>query len=72
VASVLTKNLPDDLHQQLEVRARQHHRSLNKVLIALIQSVLQRGMPQDLPEPVRLRRPLTQDMLDHAREEGRA
>jgi plasmid stability protein len=72
MASVLIKNLPDDLHQQLKLRARQHHRSLNKELIALIESVLQRGMPEDLPEPVKLRRPLTEDMLDHAREEGRA
>ncbi len=72
MASVLIKNLPDELHQQLKLRARQHHRSLNKELIALIEGVLQHGVVEDLPVPVKLRRPLTQGMLDRAREKGRA
>lgn len=72
MASVLIKNLPDDLHQQLKLRARHHHRSLNKELIALIESALNSRSVQDLPEPVELRKPLTQEMLDRAREEGRA
>ena len=37
MASVLIKNLPDELHQQLKLRAQRHHRSLNKELIALIE-----------------------------------
>ena len=40
MASVLIKNLPDGLHQRLKLRARRHHRSLNKELIALIESAV--------------------------------
>ena len=72
MASVLIKNLPDELHQKLKVRAQRHHRSLNKELIALIENALESRSVEDLPEPVKLRKPLTQDMLDRARKEGRA
>lgn len=73
MASVLIKNLPDDLHQQLKLRAQRHHRSLNKEVIALIESALKGGsVVEELPEPVKLRKPLTQNMLDRARKEGRA
>ena len=40
MASVLIKNLPDELHQQLKLRAQRHHRSLNKELIALIETAM--------------------------------
>ena len=72
MASVLIKNLPDELHHQLKLRAQRHHRSLNKELIALIEAALKSPSIEDLPEPVTLRKPLTQSMLDRAREEGRA
>lgn len=72
MASVLIKNLPGELHRQLKLRAQRHHRSLNKELIALIEGVLRSRSVDELPEPVKLRKPLTQDMLDRAREEGRA
>ena len=40
MASVLIKNLPDELHQQLKLRAQRHPRSLNKELIALIETAM--------------------------------
>jgi plasmid stability protein len=40
MASVLIKNLPDELHRQLKLRAQRHHRSLNKELIALIETAV--------------------------------
>ena len=72
MASVLIKNLPDELHQQLKLRAQRHHRSLNKELIALIEGALNRRPVAELPEPVKLLKPLTQEILDRARKEGRA
>lgn len=72
MASVLIKNLPDELHQQLKLRARKHHRSLNKELIALIEATLRVRAGDGLPEPVKLRKPITQEMLDRARKEERA
>jgi plasmid stability protein len=72
MASVLIKNLPDGLHQQLKLRAQQHQRSLSKELILLLEGALKGRQVEALPEPVKLHKPLTQNMLDHAREEGRA
>lgn len=72
MASVLIKNLSDAMHQQLKLRAQRHHRSLNKELIALIEVALKSRSVEELPEPVKLRKPITQDMLDRAREAGRA
>lgn len=72
MASVVIKNLPDELHRELKQRAERHHRSLNKELIAIIETAVRRPERAGLPEPVRLRKPLTQEMLDEAREEGRA
>ncbi|MFP4607435.1 MAG: FitA-like ribbon-helix-helix domain-containing protein [Thiohalospira sp.] len=71
MASVVIKNLPDDLHQELKRRAERHHRSLNRELIALIETAVQGPDHDELPDPVRLRKPLTQEMLDEARQEGR-
>ena len=72
MASVLIKNLPDELHRALKLRAERHHRSLNKELIAIIETTVHRPEHAELPEPVRLRKPLSQEMLDDARDEGRA
>jgi plasmid stability protein len=72
MATVLIKHLPDELHRQLELRAQRHRRSLNKELITLIEDALADRTVEALPEPVKLRKPLTQEMLDRAREEGRA
>lgn len=38
--SILIKNLPDNLHQALKQRAKRHHRSLNKEVIALLEAVV--------------------------------
>jgi len=72
MASVLIKNLPDELHRALKQRAERHHRSLNKELISIIETAIHRPERGELPEPIQLRKPLTQQMLDEAREEGRA
>lgn len=72
MASVLIKNLPDVLHRQLKRRAELHHRSLNREVIALIEDALRSQPVEELPAAVKLRKPLTQQMLDRARKEGRA
>ena len=72
MASVLINNVPDELHRQLKQGAERHHRSLHKELIAIIETALHRRDTSDLPEPVPLRKPITQETLEQAREEGRA
>ena len=51
MASMLIKNLPDDLHQALKQRAKRHHRSLNKEIIALLEDALHRPTSDALLEP---------------------
>ena len=41
-------------------------------IVSLIEDALKNRAIEELPEPVKLRKPLTQDMLDHARETDRA
>ena len=72
MTSVLIKNLPNELHRQLKERAERHHRSLNKELVAIIEAALLEPERPRLPEPVALRKPLTAEMLERARDEGRA
>jgi len=39
VPNITLKNIPRDLHRALKSRAKAHHRSLNKEVIATLQSV---------------------------------
>jgi len=67
MASVLIKNLPDALHQQLKQRAEKHHRNLNKEVIALIEAALTNPHAEDAFEPVAsLRDPRMTELLDEA------
>lgn len=76
MASLLVKDLPEALHERLRERARAHRRSLGKeVLVLLEEGLRDRAGPMALAEVDALRvrgnRPLTQDVLDRARTEGR-
>jgi len=72
LASLLIKNVPEDLHKKLRERATREHRSLNKEVIVLIEQALGTRVPAALPDPVPLRRPVDTRTLLHARREGRA
>jgi len=72
MASILLKNIPEDLHRRLREQAVRHHRSLNKEVIAVLEESVSVPAPQTLPPPVRPKRRLTQLLLDRARREGRA
>ena len=45
--SITLKNLPRDLHRQLKIRAKAHHRSLNGEVIATLQRATGSGGPID-------------------------
>jgi antitoxin FitA len=38
MATITLKNIPPDLHRKLKKRAEEHHRSLNKEIIATLKS----------------------------------
>lgn len=56
MATLVIKNLPDDLHARLKEQARRHHRSVTKEAVTLLEAGLGReaGGPP-LPAPIRLR-----------------
>ena len=73
---LLIKELPDDLHALLRARARSSRRSMSSEAIVILEAALRdRAGPLPLAEIERLRirgsRPLTDAILNEARETGR-
>jgi plasmid stability protein len=79
MATITLKNIPAELHRELKKRAEEHHRSLNKEIIATLKSATSgtiRLDPTKLEESVRLakalfRRPITAREIDRWKREGR-
>ena len=76
MARLLIRDLPAGLHERLKERATANRRSLNKEALVILEEALGAGgWPPSLEEIDRLRvrgaRPLTQELLDDARESGR-
>lgn len=76
MASLTIPNLPPDLLNRLKERAKANRRSLGKEALVILEEALgTRGWPPTIDELDKLRvrgaRPLTQEMLDEARETGR-
>ena len=79
MATITLKNIPADLHRQLKKRAEEHHRSLNKEIIATLKNATSGTIPLDstkLEESVRrarslFRRPITAREIDRWKREGR-
>ncbi len=79
MANLSLKNVPADLHRKLKRRAREHHRSLNGEIIALLQEAAgpRRFDPEEAARRLReLRaryrgRPPSDDEVAALRAEGR-
>ena len=78
MSTLVVKNLPEQLHERLKVQAQQHHRSITKEAIALIEQGLlapRTTAPQAdalLPPLVRLPGgPLTNAWIEAAIADGR-
>lgn len=73
---LLIRDLPPELHERLKRRARAHRRSLAaEVLVILEERLTGRTGPNTIDDIDRLRirgqRPLSQEIVDAAREIGR-
>jgi plasmid stability protein len=53
MATITLKNIPGDLHRRLKKRAEQHHRSLNKEIIAILKSTIGDTDPVDVDALIR-------------------
>jgi plasmid stability protein len=78
MATITLKNIPDSLHESLKESAAQHHRSLNKEIIARLEAQLmpaKRNPEQKLAEIRALRQRLpvgaTPEEIDALKQEGR-
>ncbi len=73
MATIIIRDLPDDLHKRLKAQAKRNHRSLTKEAVALIERHL--GFPRrtpKLPPPLRLRGgPVTIKQIEAAISKGR-
>ena len=77
MATLVVKNLPEQLHERLKAQAEQHHRSMTKEVVALIEQGLlaprsSRGTARPLPPLVRLSSgPVTAEWIEAAIADGR-
>jgi plasmid stability protein len=79
VATITLKNIPAELHRELKKRAEEHHRSLNREILATLKNATSgtiRLDPAKLEESVRrarslFRRPITARQIDRWKREDR-
>jgi plasmid stability protein len=79
MASITLKNIPAGLRRELKKRAEEHHRSLEREIIATLKSATSGTIqldPTKLEESVRLarflfRRPISAREIDRWKREGR-
>jgi plasmid stability protein len=79
MASITLKNIPAELHRELKKRAEEHHRSLNREILATLKSAAGGSIrldPTKLEESVRrarslFRRPITAREIDRWKHKGR-
>lgn len=67
MATLVIKNVPDELHDKLKQQAREHRRSLAKETLTLLEQAVSGHAPprKRLPTPVRLSSgPLSDDELE--------
>jgi len=53
MATITLKNIPADLHRELKKRAEEHHRSLNKEVLATLRNVTNQSRRVEPAELIR-------------------
>ena len=73
MADLLIRDFPPDLHRKLRQSAEKNRRSMAEEAIALLEMELQGEPParREPPQPIDLGFPLTDELLDRAKREGR-
>jgi plasmid stability protein len=77
--NITLKNIPRDLHRSLKSRAKAHHRSLNKEVIATLQAVTKETKPVEVEKLIaearemrrKFKRILTLEEIQAWKTEGR-
>lgn len=72
MSAVIIRDLPEGLHELLKEDARQHHRSMSKHIVAILENALSERRKSALPKPLKTPHPITPEFIDWAKREGRA
>lgn len=72
MAGLLIRDIPPELYEHLKASAKQHHRSINKEALAILEAVLESTSLQETPPaPLKGSFPITDQFLEDARNQGR-
>ena len=69
--SLVIKNLPEDLHHRLKEQAFRHQRSMTCEAVAILSEGLSQSDMGDTPALYKGKFPLTDELIEQARREGR-
>ena len=74
MAGLLIRELPDELHRKLRIRAKQNRRSMAKEALMLLELAFASDEPKNasMPQPFKGQFLLTDDWIEQAKAEGRA
>lgn len=70
--ALVIKDLPEDVHRRLKKEAAQHHRSMTQHAVVLLKQGLHQVRPVPAFRPFKGKVPLTDDLIQSAKREGRA
>lgn len=71
MASLVLKNLPDNVHRRLKEEAARNRRSMTQQATLILEQALVSLPPLKSPSPIKPRRPFTHEWLMKAMREGR-
>lgn len=69
--ALLIKNLPTGLHERLREQAANHHRSMNREVIAILEKDIGGIAPGDIPRPAVPSKPLSAAWISRTTREMR-
>ena len=59
MSALLIKNMPPPLHERLRQRAANHHRSMNREVISILEQELDRPAVTEFPPPIKTLKPIS-------------
>lgn len=71
MASLLIKNIPEELRKKLKEQADLNHRSMNKQAVSILELALERPGIGKLPSPFKAKIFITDKWLNRAKKLGR-
>lgn len=61
--AVVVRDMPVEMHRRLKSAALQHHRSMNREVLTILEQTLESSPVVELPPPVKSLRPISGDTI---------